>query len=168
MNSDQPNRDPRTLLSIIVISLLFVCGILLALFEISFKNPLKGLPRPTPYALFPSPEKPKASGRSAPNKMYVPNPRFYPEFYNDDNPIHKAVVLHRTVHDCETREQIGLDQTIQLYNPDGSPAYMNYACRSRYQQQCYRDGSFDRYYDEWCEDENGFRIEMPDQQESAH
>lgn len=37
--------------------------------------------------------------------------------------------------------------------------YCNYICRNRYEEQCILDGSFDTYYEEWCEDASGNRID---------
>ncbi len=98
--------------------------------------------------------------KNQPKNNYFPNPNAYPEYYQKDNPIHKAIVLHRTVKNCSDRAMIGEPQTIKLKNTDGTTRYSNYLCRDRYQEQCVSDGSFDTYYDEWCEDGNGNKIEV--------
>ncbi|MBM3249035.1 MAG: hypothetical protein FJZ10_06440 [Candidatus Omnitrophica bacterium] len=91
--------------------------------------------------------------------VYLPNLDRYPEFYEMENPIHKAVILHRTVHQCSDKSQVGEPQVIKLKKDDGT-YYSNYICRSRFEEQCIQDGSFDTYYDEWCEDEYGHKIDV--------
>jgi hypothetical protein len=54
---------------------------------------------------------------------------------------------------------VGEPQTIELKKEDGT-YYCNYICRSRYEEQCFSDGTFDTYYDEWCEDALGQKIEV--------
>ena len=62
----------------------------------------------------------------------------------------KPIILHRTVRDCATGNAIGAEQVIDLRTfREGT--YTSYTCVSRYRQQCIDDGSFDSYYDEWCE-----------------
>ena len=90
---------------------------------------------------------------------YLPNPNAYPEFYDRNNPIHKATVIHRTVRNCSDHSVVGEPQVWPLITEDGTH-YCNYICTNRYQAQCIKDGTFDTYYDEWCEDVNGERIEV--------
>src|SRR3989344_874965 len=85
-------------------------------------------------------------------KKYFSNQNTHSRFHQKDNPIHNAVVLHRTVKNCSDHAMTGEPQTIKLENEDGTIRYSNYLCRNRYQEQCVSDGSFDTYYDEWCED----------------
>jgi hypothetical protein len=98
---------------------------------------------------------------------WVPNPNTYPEYYDQNNPIHKAVILHRRHLNCQddTPYQPSMngqyEQVIRLVDENGNVLYSNYICRNRKQEQCYEDGSFDTYYDEWCEDAQGNRIEVP-------
>ena len=82
---------------------------------------------------------------------WYPNPNSYPEYYEEDNKIHKATVLHRVTKDCETNEVVKEEELIKLKNEDGTQRYCNYICRDRYEEQCIKDGSFDKYYSEWCE-----------------
>jgi hypothetical protein len=92
---------------------------------------------------------------------YMPNPRTYPEFYDRNSPIHKAVVLHRRHLNCaddSLHEETMKGQEEQIIKLDGS--YCNYICRNRKQEQCYDDGTFDTYYDEWCEDADGNKIDV--------
>jgi len=90
---------------------------------------------------------------------YMPNPRFYPERYKKDSPIHKAKVLHRTVRRCSDHSPVSEPQVIKIKRDDGT-YYRNYVCSNRYEAQCIKDGSFDSYYDEWCEDEFGDKIDI--------
>lgn len=83
--------------------------------------------------------------------VWYPNPNSYPEYYEEDNEIHKATVLHRVTKDCETNEVVKKEELIKLKNEDGTQRYCNYVCRDRYEEQCIKDGSFDKYYSEWCE-----------------
>ncbi len=86
----------------------------------------------------------------------------------------KPIILHRTVKDCATKQVLKRDsislntdlttsywkgfkidpvyeiQEIDLRVIRGGN-YWNYRCKDRYQEQCINDGSFDTYYDEWCE-----------------
>ncbi len=86
---------------------------------------------------------------------WMPSRYSYPEYYNRTNPIHQAVILYRTSKYCGTNEVIK-KEVIQLHTPERD--YCNYICRNRQYEQCILDGSFDTYYDEWCEDANGNRI----------
>ncbi len=59
-------------------------------------------------------------------------------------------VLHRIVKDCATNESTSGEQLIYLDIFRGGN-YGNYACESRYDEHCILDGSFDTYYEEWCD-----------------
>ncbi len=95
---------------------------------------------------------------------YMPNPKAYPDFFDRKNPIHKAVVLHRRHLNCaddssyEPAMKGEKEQRIVIHTVERD--YCNYLCRNRKEEQCYKDGSFDTYYDEWCEDADGQRIEI--------
>ncbi|MFA6089114.1 MAG: thioredoxin domain-containing protein, partial [Candidatus Woesearchaeota archaeon] len=80
-------------------------------------------------------------------------------------------ILHRTVRDCATNTSIVIPRThvdtragvtlnydtneqvldLKLLLNGG---YYNYECDSRYLEQCINDGTFDTWYDEWCEDKD--------------
>lgn len=97
---------------------------------------------------------------------WMPNPASYPEYYDRNYPGHNAVVLHRKHVYCDGGELYPLamrgleEQYVVLFTERQN--YCNYLCRDRYYEQCISDGSFDTYYLEWCEDENGSFIEIPD------
>lgn len=57
----------------------------------------------------------------------------------------QATKLHRVTLSCTGVAQSG-EQVVDL-----SGGYSNYRCKSRYQEQCIDDGSFDGYYMEWCD-----------------
>jgi hypothetical protein len=57
----------------------------------------------------------------------------------------KATKLHRVTLSCNGVAQSG-EQVVDL-----SGGYWNYTCKSRYQEQCIDDGSFDGHYMEWCD-----------------
>jgi hypothetical protein len=77
-------------------------------------------------------------------------------------------ILHRTVKYCDTNQsedipeshidnRLGMkinyetnEQTIDLNVFQGG-TYGNYDCMPRYYEHCIWDGSFDKWYDEWCE-----------------
>ncbi|MEK6953382.1 MAG: hypothetical protein AABX01_00105 [Candidatus Micrarchaeota archaeon] len=66
------------------------------------------------------------------------------------------IVLHRTMRKCSDGSPI-LDEygrAEQMFTVGDSSGYWNYDCGSRNQEQCIEDGSFDQYYDEWCESVN--------------
>jgi hypothetical protein len=61
----------------------------------------------------------------------------------------KAVTLHRVALNCNGTRLAGTgsnEQVVSLSN-----GYTNYTCKSRYQNQCIDDGTFDGYYTEWCD-----------------
>lgn len=89
-------------------------------------------------------------------KGFMPNPTTYPGFYDRSNPIHKTKILHRTAYSCEDNSIIDGPQVIDVETFNGG--YCNYICRNRYKEHCIEDGSFDQYYDEWCEDADGNKI----------
>jgi len=62
--------------------------------------------------------------------------------------------LHRTVRNCSTNLTISPEATKDL-----SDGYSNYNCENNYRWQCIADGSFDSYYDEWCEDKYGRKVD---------
>lgn len=76
------------------------------------------------------------------------------------HPIPSAVILHRTVKDCRTDEPIRAVENIPLKGSQGQQLYSNFLCRPRKQEQCFEDGTFDRWYDEWCEDSHGRKIKI--------
>ncbi len=57
----------------------------------------------------------------------------------------KPVTLHRSAVTCAGASQ-GAEQVISL-----TSGYSNYTCKSRFQQQCIDDRSFDSFYMEWCD-----------------
>ncbi|MFH0971290.1 MAG: hypothetical protein V1835_01860 [Candidatus Micrarchaeota archaeon] len=83
-------------------------------------------------------------------------------------------ILHRSVKDCATQKVLTQEESLRI-DPNSQEyyglkmeddtlniqaislrlfqggKYMNYECKNRYQEQCVNDGSFDNYYDEWCE-----------------
>ncbi len=62
------------------------------------------------------------------------------------------IILHRTIRDCSTKKPVSGEQIIEIVTlSNGRMSYNNYKCNSRYEEQCIIDGSFDSYYDEWCE-----------------
>ena len=87
---------------------------------------------------------------------WYPNPNSYPEYYDESNKIHTATVLHRTTKECGTDKVVKSEEVIKLTDSKGNKLYCNYLCRNRYKEQCILDGSFDKYYDEWCEYEDAF------------
>ncbi len=64
------------------------------------------------------------------------------------------IILHRDHKNCADDSYVttapngGKDQVFEV--GEGTN-YWNYKCQNRKQEQCYDDGSFDVYYDEWCE-----------------
>ncbi len=82
--------------------------------------------------------------------MVIPDPSVYTNL--DYEKLRKATILHRKHYTCDGRqidEELGFgrEEVINLM----ATGYTNYVCRNRYQEQCIDDGSFDTYYDEWCE-----------------
>ncbi|MFH0971833.1 MAG: PEGA domain-containing protein [Candidatus Micrarchaeota archaeon] len=59
-----------------------------------------------------------------------------------------SIILHRTTRDCATDQIVKAEEVFPVGPGTG---YYNYRCYSRKQEQCYNDGTFDKYYDEWCE-----------------
>lgn len=80
--------------------------------------------------------------------------------YKKESYSNKPYILHRTVRNCSDHSPIGEPEVKKLRRLDGALIYRRFKCRSRYQEQCIKDGSFDKYYDEWCEDKDGKRIEV--------
>lgn len=75
-----------------------------------------------------------------------------------------AAVLHRKHVSCEDDSYYelamkGLEEQHIVINSE-KRQYCNFGCINRKQEQCYRDGSFDTYYMEWCENSNGSRIAL--------
>lgn len=60
-----------------------------------------------------------------------------------------AVVLYRTHRTCDGALQA--DTAGNGFEIVDLRGYRNYACRSRFHEQCFADGSFDVYYDERCD-----------------
>lgn len=64
-----------------------------------------------------------------------------------------TIVLHRTMRDCATeaavKDEYGREE--QMFTVGTGSGYYNYTCKNRFEEQCEYDGSFDIYYDEWCE-----------------
>ncbi|MEK6953380.1 MAG: CARDB domain-containing protein [Candidatus Micrarchaeota archaeon] len=58
------------------------------------------------------------------------------------------IILHRTVRDCNTDKQVGLEQVFEV---GGSTGYTNYKCTSRKAEQCNFADPYASYYDEVCE-----------------
>jgi hypothetical protein len=64
------------------------------------------------------------------------------------------IILHRNHLNCKDDSAVktapngGLNQIFEVGYGTG---YWNFECKNRKQEQCYDDGSFDTYYDEWCE-----------------
>lgn len=56
-----------------------------------------------------------------------------------------ATKLHRSVLACNGQPQ-SPEEIIDL-----TPGYSNYTCGNRYKAQCVDDGSWDSFYNEWCE-----------------
>ena len=69
--------------------------------------------------------------------------------------LQQKIILHRTVRDCRTGTAFGSEQVFPV---GPGTKYANYRCISRKQEQCFDDGSFDAYYDEWCTDASGEMI----------
>jgi len=82
------------------------------------------------------------------NNGFFPNPANYPDLYTS-NLLQYATVVYRTHYNCDgTIENIWSSGKERINLSDG---YKNVLCRSRKQEQCYLDGSFDTYYDERCD-----------------
>jgi hypothetical protein len=76
----------------------------------------------------------------------------------------KAVVLHRKHVYCNDSKLYevamkGLQEQYIVINSE-KRQYCNFECKNRKQEQCYNDGSFDTYYQEWCENFLGERINI--------
>jgi len=83
------------------------------------------------------------------NNGYVPNPSNYPGIYGKDL-LNYATTLYRTHYNCDgtLKKEVWREGRAIVNLSEG---YKNYVCRSRQQEQCYIDGSFDSYYDERCD-----------------
>ena len=99
----------------------------------------------------------------------LPKPNPVPDINDTNNtspvpwpeqPRNKRTILHRTVKYCSNdspKEFPGIP--IEQIFPVGEEIrYLNYTCASRKQEQCFLDGTFDTYYDEWCEYENNINL----------
>jgi len=77
---------------------------------------------------------------------FAPNPRNYPF---TGNLLAAATVLYRSHRTClgNTRPDAGRNghEIVDLRG------YTNYVCRSRFEEQCFLDRSFDAFYDERCD-----------------
>jgi hypothetical protein len=75
------------------------------------------------------------------------------------NPIietHKFMIMHRTVKYCKDNSTKVINGVSEQIIPVGrGTSYWNFKCENRYQEQCIADGTFDTYYDEWCEERSG-------------
>lgn len=81
--------------------------------------------------------------------VWMPNANNYPDYGQTSV---KPVTLYRRVKNCAD------DQHCQPHKPnqvialdDPKRPYKNYICRPRYYEQCILDGSFDCYYEEYCD-----------------
>jgi len=65
----------------------------------------------------------------------------------------KRTILHRTHRYCDSKQPVENvnDGEEQVFPVGEGTSYWNFKCKNRYQEQCHDDGSFDTYYDEWCE-----------------
>ena len=91
-------------------------------------------------------KQPKRADRA---KVWFPNSMLYPEYGNSEV---RAMVLYRTVRNCSNDhfcEGHKPKQVIRLDDPE--QPYFNFICRPRYFEQCIEDGSFDCYYEEYCD-----------------
>ncbi|MEW6328579.1 MAG: Kazal-type serine protease inhibitor domain-containing protein [Candidatus Micrarchaeota archaeon] len=82
--------------------------------------------------------------------------------YSDDgcvcprqkNILGTKITLHREHRVCaddskyRSRDECNTEQVFEV---GGETSYWDFKCANRKQEQCYDDGSFDWYYDEWCE-----------------
>jgi hypothetical protein len=71
-------------------------------------------------------------------------------FPREDN-THLATLVYRNHKLCSS-----LDFIRELWNNgkeiiELESGYSNYQCKNRYQEQCHDDGTFDRYYEEYCD-----------------
>lgn len=69
-------------------------------------------------------------------------------------PAAASIILHRKHLNCKDStpyEPAMKGQKEQVFPVGPGTGYTNYRCKNRYQEQCVDDGSFDTYYDEWCE-----------------
>ncbi len=64
------------------------------------------------------------------------------------------IILHRQHRNCAD-DSLYLpamgNKTEQVFEVGAGTGYWNFMCADRKQEQCYDDGSFDTYYNEWCE-----------------
>jgi len=83
------------------------------------------------------------------NNGYVPNPGNYPELASADL-LTYAQVMYRTHRLCTGEVGCNVWKNGKVVR-SLADRYANRTCSSRYYEQCFRDGSFDVYYDERCD-----------------
>jgi len=98
--------------------------------------------------------------------QYIPNPNVYQNL--DYEKLRRVTIVHRKHFTCDGQQ---LDEQLGFGNEEvinvKERHYTNYVCKNRYQEQCVDDGSYDSYYDEWCEYDHvatPVEIELPIEQ----